>query len=96
MLLVCCFCEKVSDDTMRQSQWQHLHPYLVSRNLRPEGRVLSYTCCDHCLLGDPHAIAFRTRQNESRASADSAAAGREQTYEAHTAGRQGRDVRRWQ
>lgn len=69
MLLVCCFCDKVCEDTVRQRQWQHLHLDAVSRNLRPEDTVLSYTCCHHCLQRDPQAIAFRTRQSESRATA---------------------------
>ena len=67
MLLVCCFCDKVCNNTMRQSQWQ-LHLYLASHNLKREDTVLSYTCCHDCFQGDPHAIAFRIRQSESRAA----------------------------
>jgi hypothetical protein len=69
MLLVCCFCDKVCDDTMRQSQWRQLHLDLRPHNIKREGTVLSYTCCHICLQGDPHAIAFRTRQSQSHAAA---------------------------
>jgi hypothetical protein len=71
MLLVCCFCDKVRDDTMCQaseSYWQDLQVYMVSRNPKRENTILSYTCCHNCLQGNPHAIAFRTRQRPSSAS----------------------------
>ena len=69
MLLVCCFCDKVGNDTMGQRHWQDLQAYRVSRNPNPkrEDTILSYTCCDTCLQGDPHAIAFRTRRSQSSA-----------------------------
>ena len=73
MLLVCCFCDKVCDDTMRRSQWQHLHLYIVSRSVKREDTILSYTCCHGCLQGDPHAIAFRARQSDSGAATVKAA-----------------------
>lgn len=67
MLLVCCFCEKVRDQSP-QSLWRDLRAYMVSRKLKREDTVLSYTCCHNCLHGDPGATAFRTRQSQSRAS----------------------------
>jgi hypothetical protein len=71
MLLVCCFCDKVRDDTMCQSAesfWQDLEVYMVSRNLKREDTILSYTCCRNCLQGDPRAITFRTRRSPSSTS----------------------------
>lgn len=67
MLLVCCFCDNVGDDTMGRRHWQDLEVYRVPRNPKPKDTILSYTCCDHCLQGEPDAIAFRTRRSQSGA-----------------------------
>ena len=68
MLLVCCFCDKVCDDTMGQTDWQELRACTRFRQGRQEPIVLSYTCCHHCLQRHPQATAFRTRRNQSTAS----------------------------
>ena len=62
MLFVCCFCDKACDDTLGQAggcQWQEMDE---------DHQILSYTCCYDCLRGNPHAIAFR-RRNQSHPSA---------------------------
>lgn len=72
ILPVCCFCDKVRDDTRSattQGLWQDLQIYLVLRKLRPEDIVFAYTCCRDCLKDDPRAIAFRTRWSQSSSSA---------------------------
>jgi len=70
MLLVCCFCDKVRDDTRNQATqgfWQDLQVSMASRNLRREDIIFSYTCCRDCLQGDPRAITFRARRSQSSA-----------------------------
>jgi hypothetical protein len=72
ILPVCCFCDKVRDDTRSeatQGLWQDLQIYMVLRKLRPEDIVFAYTCCRDCLKDDPRAIAFRTRWGQSSSSA---------------------------
>ena len=64
MLLVCCFCDKVRDQST-QSLWHDWHADTISRSLRREDAILSYTCCRDCLQDDPRAIAFRTRRSHS-------------------------------
>ena len=72
MLRVCCFCDRVENDTRNQAApdpWQDLQSYMVSRKLRPEHIIFAYTCCRDCLKDDPQAIAFRTRWSDSSSSA---------------------------
>lgn len=72
ILPVCCFCDKVRDDTRSattQGLWQDLQIYMILRNLRPEDIVFAYTCCRDCLKDDPRAIAFRRRGSQSSSSA---------------------------
>jgi hypothetical protein len=72
ILPVCCFCDKVRDDTRSeaaQGLWQDWQVYMVSQKLRPEALPLAYTCCRDCLKHDPRAIAFRTRLSRSSSSA---------------------------
>lgn len=69
MVLVCCFCDKIRDQST-QSLWHDLQAYeayTVSRNVKREDTILSYTCCRDCLQDDPRAITFRTRRSHSRA-----------------------------
>jgi hypothetical protein len=71
MLLVCCFCDKVRDDAMDhvgEHPWQDLQLYTASRKPKREDTILSYTCCDECLRGDPRAFVFRVRQQWSTRS----------------------------
>lgn len=68
MLLVCCFCDQVRDESMGHGHWRELHVYMGSRTSKREDTILSYTCCHNCLQDDPRAIAFRTRQSDSIAS----------------------------
>lgn len=68
MLLVCCFCDKVCDDTMDQTHWQDLRTDTGFRQVQREHNVLSYTCCHHCFQRDPRATAFRTRQSQPTVS----------------------------
>jgi hypothetical protein len=71
MLQVCCFCDKVRDDTRSedaQGLWQSLQIYMVLRKLRAEDVAFAYTCCRDCLKDDPRAIGFRTRRSQSRSS----------------------------
>jgi len=66
MLLVCCFCDKVRDDTRSQTSqglWRDLRTHMMSHKLRREETIISYTCCRDCLQCDPRAIAFRTRRS---------------------------------
>ncbi len=63
ILPVCCFCQKVRDDTGTEAGrgvWQNLENYLVARKLRPDDINCSHTYCDDCLRDDPRAIAFRS------------------------------------
>ncbi len=68
MLLICCFCDKVRDESIHHARWRDLQLYTLSRQPKREATILSYTCCDDCLQGDPRAIAFRTRQGQGSAS----------------------------
>ena len=68
MLLVCCFCDQVREESMGHGPWRQLHVYLGSLTPKRENTILSYTCCHKCLQDDPQAIAFRTRQSLSNAS----------------------------
>lgn len=71
ILPVCCFCDKVRDDTRSegaQGLWQDLQIYMALYELRPEDIVFAYTCCRDCLKDDPRAIAFRTRWSHSSSS----------------------------
>jgi hypothetical protein len=68
MLLICCFCDQVRDESVGYTHWRNLHVYMVSRKAKREDTILSYTCCDSCLENDPRASAFRTRQRRSRPS----------------------------
>ena len=68
MLLVCCFCDQIRDESMGHGHWRELYESMGSRSLKREETVLSYTCYDNCLQDDPGAIAFRTRQRPSHAS----------------------------
>jgi hypothetical protein len=68
MLLVCCFCDQVRDESMGHGHWRELYESMGSRSLKREETVLSYTCCHNCLQDDPGSIAFRTRQRPSHAS----------------------------
>ena len=65
MLLVCCFCDNVHDETIGQRHWQNLQRYMASRKPTRADTILSYTCCHDCLQGNPHAIAFRARQSRT-------------------------------
>jgi hypothetical protein len=56
MLLVCCFCDHVREESTDHTD---LRLHVTSRT------AVSYTCCHACLQGDPGAITFRTRQNKS-------------------------------
>ena len=67
MLLVCCFCDKVQQDSRTRPAhdlWQDLHSYMVARQMRPQNAILVYSCCRKCLTDDPRAIAFRTRRSQ--------------------------------
>jgi hypothetical protein len=68
MLLVCCFCDQVCDESMGHGHWRELHVYMGSRAPKREDTILSYTCCHNCLRNDPRTVAFRTRQSRSNAS----------------------------
>lgn len=71
ILPVCCFCQKVRDDTGTEAGrgvWQNLENYLVARKLRPDDINFSHTYCDGCLRDDPRAIAFGTRSSGSSSS----------------------------
>ena len=68
MLLVCCFCDKVREESISHTHWRDLQVYVMSRTPKREDTILSYTCCDECLQGDPRAVAFRSRQSQSSAS----------------------------
>jgi hypothetical protein len=60
MLLICCFCDKVCDQALghrNAAAWKDLQ-----EAKKRTDAILAYTCCDNCLLHDPHAAAFRTRQ----------------------------------
>jgi hypothetical protein len=65
MLHVCCFCDNVCDDATAPARREDFRVYMRSRKLNREDTVLSYTCCAECLLDDPQATAFRTRQRRS-------------------------------
>ena len=72
ILPVCCFCDKVRDDTrseIAQGLWRDFQNYMASNKLRPEDIAVAYTCCRDCLNDDPRAIAFRARWNRSGSSA---------------------------
>ena len=71
MLLVCCFCDQVRDQSPDTTD---LHVYAVSRMPRRQGIVVSYTCCHACLQDDPRAITFRTRRNKPQRSGATARA----------------------
>lgn len=49
MLLVCCFCDQIRDESMGHGHWRELYESMGSRSLKREETVLSYTCCDNCL-----------------------------------------------
>ena len=49
MLLVCCFCDQVRDESMGHGHWRELYGSMGSRPPKREETVLSYTCCDNCL-----------------------------------------------
>jgi hypothetical protein len=71
ILPVCCFCDKVRDDTRNeagQGLWQDLQIHMVMRKLRLEDIVFAYTCCRDCLKDDPRAVAFRRRWSRSSSS----------------------------
>ncbi len=71
MLSVCCFCDKVRDDTRSeavQGLWQDLQIYMGLRKLRREDIVFAYTCCRDCMNDDPGATAFRARWSQSSVS----------------------------
>jgi hypothetical protein len=69
MLLVCCFCDQIRDESMGHGHWrEQLYGSMGSRTPKREETVLSYTCCHNCLKDDPGAIAFRARQSPSHAS----------------------------
>jgi len=68
MLMVCCFCDEVRDESMGHGQWRELHVYIGSLASKREDTIVSYTCCHNCLQDDPRAIAFRTRQSRSNTS----------------------------
>lgn len=70
ILPVCCFCQKIRDDTgteVGQGIWQDLQVYLVARKLRSEDISFSHTYCRACLKDDPRAIAL-THSEEPRSS----------------------------
>ena len=67
ILPVCCFCQKVRDDTgteAGQGLWQEFRIYVVAHKVRPEDITFSHTYCDGCLRDDPRAIALRTQSRQ--------------------------------
>lgn len=49
---ICCFCEKVRDDTGTEpggGLWQDFNLYMASHVLRREEVMLSHTYCPGCL-----------------------------------------------
>jgi hypothetical protein len=68
MLLICCFCDQVRDESVGFTLWRNLHVSMASLKPKREDIILSYTCCESCLQKDPRAGAFRTRQSLSRPS----------------------------
>jgi hypothetical protein len=71
ILPICCFCEKVHDDTrteVGEGLWQDMKISAVSGGLRPQNTIFAYSCCPDCLTDDPGAIAFRTRRSHSGSS----------------------------
>ena len=68
ILLVCCFCDQVRDESMGHGHWREPRGYMRSCTPTRENTILSYTCCRNCLQDDPRAIAFRTRQSRSSAA----------------------------
>ena len=53
ILVICCFCEKVRDDTGAESGgglWQDFIFYMATNRLRPDDVMFSHTYCPACLL----------------------------------------------
>lgn len=67
ILPVCCFCQKVRDDTGTEAGrglWQELRIYMVAHKVRPEDINFSHTYCHDCLKDDPRAIPLRAESGQ--------------------------------
>ena len=82
MLLVCCFCDNVGDDTMGRRHWQDLEVYRVPRNPKPKD-----TTCHT----PPAIIACRVSRTQLPSARD--AASQAHTFLTHRYHRNGRSLR---
>ena len=60
MLLICCFCDKVCDEALGDRNAAAWKDFQEAK--KRMDAIFAYTCCDNCLLHNPHAGAFRIRQ----------------------------------
>ncbi len=71
ILPICCFCEKIRDDTGMEAGkglWKEFRIYMVAHKLKPEDIAFSHTYCHICLKHDPRALALLSQPGQASSS----------------------------